>query len=177
MFKIKQSQLKTIVFWRKIISPINFWWLKNTKYRNVKIPDIFRTIKDYSPQKFSEYINKYPYKPDSNNGKFDNTIQFPDFFFVKRDSDRDCDDFVRMWFWYLQKYHLCKEVYEVYVIDNEDLSSAHMTCFAKMFDGTFRVFDYKYSQHNYKSFQECADYIHDKYNHKGTTLFEVYNKA
>lgn len=176
---INKTMIQIVSAFRKITSPIFFWWIQKTKYKDVEVKPIWKEIKGYLPQEFSDYINQFRYFSDSWNGRLDNTIQHPDFFFTRRNSDRDCTDWTRIWFLYLkeQTYYNYTEIYEVFIIDEDNINSAHMTCIAKNVKGDYRLFDYEYSETIYDSFDACIDELHDRYQHKGKTIYTIYSKG
>lgn len=67
------------------------------------IANIFRKVKVIDSEiyhldmyKFSEEVNKMPYKADPLGGLIDNVAD-PETFFDEKDESRDCDDWARQW--------------------------------------------------------------------------------
>lgn len=66
-----------------------------------------------SMNEFADAINQMPYKPDKLGGLIDRTESFSHFLNAEKKSDRDCDDYARMWsLWGLSNGY---KIYEVIV--------------------------------------------------------------
>ncbi len=139
---------------RKITSPIFYWILRFTIHRG-KLPNIWNDAKKLNKSEFSNLINSYPYKSDFFRGIIDNTLRQPDFFFVSdRNSDRDCDDFAQMWYWWADYNN-----YETYMvaISNGIFKEGHMLTIIKK-DGCYKLADY-IIRGNFNSIDEIKKYI------------------
>lgn len=134
---------------RSWLSPLLYWILRLTKYRG-KLSDKWNEVKNLSMKEFYEAISpdEYSYKPDPLKGRLDFSPREKDFFFLKKEDSRDCDDWARMWYWYHQ-YHN-REAYEISMLDVEKFSwknlflgelPAHKVTVART-QGEWRLFDY-----------------------------------
>lgn len=135
---MKRLLFFTIVRLRCLFSPLIYWSLRFTIHKG-KLPDLWVTARELPMEEFSNLINEYPYKLDYFRGALDNTLREPNFFFViDRKSDRDCDDFAQMWFWWAK--HKNYEAYMVAIADNL-IRRGHKICIFKR-RGVYYLADY-----------------------------------
>lgn len=82
----------------RYIRPFTEQWLNSIYHKDTPF-DYWGLVKDLPMQKFSDKINAYVYKMDKLGGLLDHAMFFetPNQFFVERDSNRDCDNFARIW--------------------------------------------------------------------------------
>lgn len=69
------------------------------RFNPLDLPDEpqWESVKNYSIEKFGNWINSFPYKKDGLWGLIDLTDDPDDFSDRSKRSFRDCDDFARMW--------------------------------------------------------------------------------
>jgi len=98
-------------FWIKLIrswkSPLLYWIFRFTKYLGRELPDVWDKAKDLEMNEFHRMIelhSKYDYLSDMLGGFLDFSPKEKNFFFLERETSRDCDNWARMWFWW-SKYH------------------------------------------------------------------------
>jgi hypothetical protein len=130
--------LKLIRNW---LSPLLYWLFRYTKFRG-ELQDKWTDIKDLNVNDFHKkicYYTNYKYLSDPLNGFIDYSPQEKNFFFLDKDTGRDCDDWARMWYWY-HKHHN-REVYEIAMYDLNN-KTGHMVVVAKFNDG-YKLFDYR----------------------------------
>jgi hypothetical protein len=131
-----------------ISSPIIYWILRHTLYAG-SLPDKWRLIKNLCMDDFSKIINQFKYKSDFL--LLDFSPEEPDFFFVTRKSNRDCDDWARMWFWWAQENGDAAWLIVVY----DGLKRGHKACiFLK--NGIYFLADYTI-QGEYSSLEEAVN--------------------
>lgn len=149
--------MKKTIWWmylnliRSWTSPLLYWVYRYTKYLTTEFPNIWDNIKDLNIDDFCKEIkkyDKYDYLSDPLMGLLDYSPQEKNFFFVKRDSSRDCDDWSRMWKWYFD-YHNVKN--KELLLKGED--GAHVVTVAKFKDG-WELFDYIPTQKREKTFEK-----------------------
>lgn len=138
---VKMELIKVLawgVFYRRYISPLIYWIIRKTIHSD-ELPDVWGSIKDFSMDAFSDFINNFPYKADPLGGFIDYTIQEPDYFFLDLKFGRDCSDFASMWFWWAKERKY--PVWKILLYDKGRLKSGHATCvFLK--DGKYYLADY-----------------------------------
>ena len=147
---------KLLIKIRSFFSPIFYWLFRWTIYRG-ELPDIWSTIRDFDYHNFGVSINSYKYKADFR--LFDFSPYEPNFFFIDRKRNRDCDDYAKMWYWWAQHNE-----YPVWLIVLADgWKMGHKTTVFKK-DGKFYLADY-YVVGSYDSLEEAMEQfrITDRY--------------
>ena len=106
------------------------------------------TVKYYDMNKFSQFINEYPYSWEKLKGLMDASFPSdrPNYFFSPMNKERDCDDFARIW--RLWAEHNGMTGYEYVFVNSRGklsdvLSTAHVVCIAKSSDEQFFLFNYQ----------------------------------
>lgn len=69
-------------------------------FRKVEKPEKILDKMNLSMFDFCKQLNSMEYRYDKLHGLLDNVAD-PDTFFDEKDSDRDCDDWARLWSWWL----------------------------------------------------------------------------
>ena len=82
---------------RAIVSPLMYWFFRKTIYKG-PLPHKWHRVKNYHERDYEALLNKFPYKHDFWFADF--SPEEPDFFFLPRKHNRDCDDWARMWAWW-----------------------------------------------------------------------------
>lgn len=142
---------------RELLEPVTFKLFKE----DVEIPKLWDEVKKLSPQDFQNKILSYPYRPDRMGGLLDNTLQCPDYFFADLKHNRDCDDFARMWSWYL-KENGGEDITEI-IYYGEGIKQSHVFTVAKI-QGMYYIFDYKMYISKESSVENAVhEYIGDKW--------------
>lgn len=160
--------LKLMIAVRRIFSPINYWLARKTIFGRYILPNKWDKVKDKNIEEFSEIINSYPYRSDPFSGKFDFSIQEPDFFFLKKDSARDCDDFARIWYFYAKHNSNKWYGFEIWVYEKGNkVPTSHMTAVLQNVEtGKFHLADYRFDPTPHDSIQEALGKIPEYYSYK-----------
>lgn len=111
----------------------------------------FTTYSKMEMHQYSTFINSFPYKSDKLGGLIDRTETFEHFIDRTVETDRDCDDWARMWsFWGIYNGYTAYE----YIVLNKwhPFKTAHMV--------TILEKDGKFTLCNYRPYEE-ADSIED----------------
>lgn len=108
---------------RPFKSPYLYWLFRETVYGE-DLPERWVHIKDFDRESFGEVLMEYPFRMDFGSGVLDFSPEEKDFFFLKREHNRDCDNWARMWFWWAEHHQY--PVWEIAIIDGYDLRTAHM---------------------------------------------------
>ena len=151
-----------MLFWlwlnlvRRWKSPLLYWIFRHTKYRGRELPDIWDDIKDLPIDEFHLKIargSKYDYLSDPLGGLLDYSPQEKNFFFLDRETSRDCDNWSRMWYWY-HRYH-GREAKEI-GMKNLETGKAHAVTVAKFSDG-WELYDYRPTQLRENTIREALE--------------------
>lgn len=144
---MKQFLLNVYAKLRGILNPIKLskeheeW----DRYMNMKMME------------FSSTINSFPYKSDKLGGLVDRTESFEHFIDVNVKSDRDCDDYARMWsFWGISNGY---KIYEVIVTTRKHLfKDSHVVTILANAKG-FAMMNYKPYKNGFafKSLEEAVE--------------------
>lgn len=159
---MKKLLFNIIITIRQVFSPIIYLILRLTVYRG-KLDSKWEYAKNLNIDEFSYLINSYSYKSDPFFGLLDFSPLEPDFFFLKKRSSRDCDDFAQMWYWWAE--HNKYEAYIVALADNI-IKNGHTICIFKKYDSyiiaDYTILDYYYSlneaMEKYKKDNHIANY-------------------
>jgi hypothetical protein len=149
---------------RSITTPIINYIIAINDSRNKIIIDYWTDIKHYSPEKFSEFINRceiYPYTPE----KVDNTIISPNQFFMDRsNTGRDCDDWAFMWDCWGKENGYKPYKLMVWEVGNEK-DTCHMTCVLCK-QNLYYLCDYEWTGTSYLFLDDAIKEIAKKYKYK-----------
>ena len=126
MRKIIQFLVKVYLWFRKLFDRPNFEQLPE----NMRKMTIIR---------YGLTLLKYPYKSDRLKGLLDKTESIEHFLDKSVTSDRDCDDFARMWSAWL--IHNGYKSYEVVLVNPKVPKANHVITIGEK-DGRFYLFDY-----------------------------------
>lgn len=140
------------------LEPLTFWLFKD---RHVLPTDEWCYALRMNRSEFQDKILSYPYRRDKIGGLLDTTLQFPDYFFMDLKSNRDCDDFARMWSWWLREQG-ATDIVEV-AFYGGGITRAHMFTVAKL-DGEYGIYDYRVRKANGNNLTEVIEnYIGGKW--------------
>jgi len=96
------------------------------------------TVKYYTVEQFSEWINTFGYKADPLGGLIDYTAHPDKFFDRTRKQGRDCDDFARMWsLWGIYNGYTAIEY--IVMNPNSPFKTAHVVTILKWVDITVDI--------------------------------------
>lgn len=123
--------------------------------------------------KYCEFINKYPYKWDKLHGLLDNTESISHFLDESVKSNRDCDDFARMWSAWL--VHNGYDAIEVIITDpNKFFNKSHFITIGKR-DNDFILLNYK-NHGPFSSFEAAIDYMRIFGSYMNGYIYTIYRK-
>lgn len=150
--------------YKKLIS-IYFFFV--TKLRKNRRPERIMGTFNISMYDFCTRLNLMPYRYDYLHGFLD-SVADPDTFFDKKDHGRDCDDFARMWSWWLtiNDYEAVE-----YCVANPDrlFSTLHMITIGHKNDEYWLMNYYYYGP--FKSEQEALDYMRKFNSYKNNMIY------
>lgn len=136
--------LKFFAILRRIFEPITWLLFKPRNWKKLKDLDNWDEVKNLSPEDFSDLINseKYPYRWDKAKGLLDNVnpVGKPQYFFKDLSTDRDCDNWARVWVAYYKNHN--KLIQEWIVTSKKNpFKKAHLVAVVKE-DGGWRLLNY-----------------------------------
>ncbi len=126
----------SINFIRRFSSPLWYKWKRFTKYKG-ELPDVWDSIKDLPKDEFHKAIevhSKYDYLKHER----DFSPQEKNFFFLDRETSRDCTSWSRMWRWWGE--HHGYKTYEIAIDDIKNWRKHALTVIK--FDDGYELFDY-----------------------------------
>ena len=145
-----------LTLWLRLIrswkSPLLYWLFRKTIYRG-KLPEKWYQVKYYNKYQFSNMLAQYDYKPDFLWGILDFSPEEKNFFFLKRNHNRDCDNWSRMWFWWAEDKGY--PVWEVCGIKGWKIWTAHKLTIARV-NEEYEVYNYTF-RGSYSTFKQAVE--------------------
>ncbi len=138
-----------INFIRRFLSPITYWFQRFTKYRG-ELPDKWDEIKDLSKDEFYNEI-EFNAKYDYLKHEVEFSPQQKNFFFLGRETSRDCTSWSRMWRWWGEYHEL--PTWEIAIDDVDNYTQHALTVIE--FDDGYELFDYWPTNKREKSIEKA----------------------
>ena len=137
-----------------------------------ELPEELRVL---SSVKYDNYINSFPYKSDKLKGLLDKTSSITHFLDTTSTTDRDCDDYARMWSAWLL-YNNYQEVYEIIITEPRYFfSKSHFITIGKKSDRNYVLCNY-HMYRNFSSFENALNKMKSSYPNYIYTIYRLFTK-
>lgn len=152
-----ETILRFVACLRRLFEPLTWRWFQPKDWEKLPDLDKWEDVRDLSPSAFSRLINgfKYTYNWDKLRGLLDNSqpLDKPQFFFKDLTTDRDCDNWARIWSSYYT-YHNIPVQEWIVTNTKHPFTQSHFVAVANEGDG-WRLLNYVRYDKTHTS-PECA---------------------